>query len=137
MADYSSAGTASPSERTIRSRRTKAAAAAAKAAASENTATQSEAGDQPTPSSSSEDEVSPKKKSRRTGKRRTAAAEADDRYTSYFVDALRVVAVLFLASCLVSYLVSDGETFFWGRMSNPPRWLRKEYWASKTVCRCV
>jgi hypothetical protein len=58
----------------------------------------------------------------------------DESYStaSLCLDVLRVLTFLFLASCGVSYLVSNGESFFWG-MSNPPKYLRADWWAKQMV----
>jgi hypothetical protein len=58
--------------------------------------------------------------------------EEEDAY-SPFVDVFRVITFLFLASCALSYLISSGETFFWG-MKNPPNYLKAEWWKTKLVC---
>jgi len=65
---------------------------------------------------------------------RRRAEEQDDDYTTanLFVDILRVLSFLFLASCGLSYLISNGETFFWG-MSNPPKYLRMDWWKRQIV----
>ncbi|KAL1837517.1 hypothetical protein VTJ49DRAFT_3684 [Mycothermus thermophilus] len=43
------------------------------------------------------------------------------------LDILRVLTFLLLASCGLSYLVSSGESFFWG-MSNPSKVLQPAWW---------
>jgi len=55
----------------------------------------------------------------------------EDAYSPY-VDVLRVLTFLFLASCGLSYLISGGETFFWG-MKNPPNYLKADWWKTKLV----
>ncbi|KAK0613341.1 hypothetical protein B0T14DRAFT_436372 [Immersiella caudata] len=55
--------------------------------------------------------------------------EEEDAY-SPVVDVFRVITFLFLASCALSYLISSGETFFWG-MKNPPNYLKAEWWKTK------
>ncbi|KAH7040709.1 uncharacterized protein B0I36DRAFT_260107 [Microdochium trichocladiopsis] len=69
--------------------------------------------------------VQPKNK-----KKTVAQAEDDEDSYSPWLDILRVLSFLFLASCGLSYLVSGGETFFWG-MKNPPKYLQKQYWAAQ------
>lgn len=54
--------------------------------------------------------------------------EADD-YTPW-VDMLRVLSFLFIASCGLSYVISGGESFFWG-MKNKPNYLRVDWWKSQ------
>jgi len=73
-----------------------------------------------------------KTKTKTTGKKRKTAEDDEDDYSPW-VDILRVLSFLFFASCGVSYLVSGGETFFWG-MKNPPKYLQKQYWAAQWVC---
>ena len=58
-------------------------------------------------------------------------AEETDRFT-IFLDVLRVITFLFAASCALSYLVSNGETFFWG-MQHPPKYLQTKWWKSQLV----
>ncbi|KAK6225756.1 cytochrome b5-like Heme/Steroid binding domain-containing protein [Colletotrichum tabaci] len=65
------------------------------------------------------------KKSKRSKK---AKAEAD--VYSPYVDILRLLSFLLLASCALSYLQSNGESFFWGQ-KNKPWYLRPSYWRSK------
>ncbi|KAJ4307271.1 hypothetical protein N0V88_000654 [Collariella sp. IMI 366227] len=48
------------------------------------------------------------------------------------LDIFRVLVFLFLASCGLSYLISNGETYFWG-MSNPPKYLRVDWWKQQFV----
>ncbi|SPQ27153.1 9a55274f-3069-42f2-b558-0f72fba27dda [Thermothielavioides terrestris] len=67
------------------------------------------------------DKARPKKKSAQD---RLDDDEAD---SSPYLDILRVLTFLFLASCGLSYLISGGETFFWG-MSNPPKYLQSSWW---------
>ena len=57
--------------------------------------------------------------------------ENEDR-DSYWLDGLRVLTFLFIASCGLSYLISSGETFFWG-MSNPPNYTKVDWWKAKFV----
>ncbi|KAK4135759.1 cytochrome b5 [Trichocladium antarcticum] len=53
----------------------------------------------------------------------------DDAYTTanLALDIVRVLTFIFLASCGLSYLISNGETFFWG-MSNPPKYMKLDWW---------
>lgn len=71
-------------------------------------------------------------KTKTTAKKRKTTEDDEDAYSPW-VDILRVLSFLFFASCGVSYLVSGGETFFWG-MKNPPKYLQKQYWAAQWVC---
>lgn len=58
-------------------------------------------------------------------KRRTRVEEEDD-YTPW-VDVLRVLTFLLLASCGVSYVISGGESWWWG-MKEKPDVLTINYW---------
>ena len=77
----------------------------------------------------------PKKPKKKSTKNRL---DDDESYStsSFVLDFFRVVTFLFLASGGLSYLVSSGETFFWG-MSNPPKYLRSDWWAQQLVCNCA
>lgn len=70
-----------------------------------------------------------------SGKKRGSSTKSliddEDRYGSW-LDVLRVLSGLFVASCLLSYLISDGESFFWG-MKNPPWWMKLDYWKGQFV----
>ncbi|KAK2597978.1 hypothetical protein QQS21_005894 [Conoideocrella luteorostrata] len=66
-----------------------------------------------------------KSKSKSKSKRRGGG----DDYTPW-VDILRVLSFLFVASCGLSYVVSGGESFFWG-MKNKPNYLRVDWWKSQ------
>ncbi|KAJ9149843.1 Cytochrome b5 [Pleurostoma richardsiae] len=52
--------------------------------------------------------------------------EAEDGYNTY-VDIFRVLAFLVLASCGLSYLVSNGDWLFWG-IRNPPKYVQLDFW---------
>ncbi|KXX79942.1 Membrane-associated progesterone-binding protein 4 [Madurella mycetomatis] len=56
-------------------------------------------------------------------------ADDDDDYSrgTLLLDIFRVVTFLFLVSCGLSYLISGGETFFWG-MSDPPKYMKLDWW---------
>jgi len=58
--------------------------------------------------------------------------QEEDESTSVWVDVLRVITFLFLASCGLSYLISAGETYFWG-MKNPPNYLTTRWWKLQIV----
>jgi hypothetical protein len=55
----------------------------------------------------------------------------EDDYSPW-LDVARVLSFLFFASCALSYLISGGETFFWG-MKNKPNYLKLDYWKTKLV----
>jgi hypothetical protein len=57
--------------------------------------------------------------------------DEEEKYT-YWIDALRVITFLFLASCALSYWISNGESFFWGQ-KNKPNYMRVDWWKAKMV----
>jgi len=57
----------------------------------------------------------------------------DEDASSPLVDVFRVLTFLLLASCGLSYVISSGESFFWG-MQNPPSYLKVDWWKTKLVC---
>lgn len=57
-------------------------------------------------------------------------SETDDE--PVWVDVLRVLSFLFVASCALSYWISNGDSFFWG-MKNKPNYLRVDYWKAQMV----
>jgi hypothetical protein len=73
-------------------------------------------------------------KAHKSPRKRTVQDRLDDdnAYTSLYLDIFRVLTFLFLASCGLSYLISGGETFFWG-MSNPPKYLQADWWKKQFV----
>lgn len=50
-----------------------------------------------------------------------------------WLDVLRVLSFLFLASCGLSYWISGGESFFW-YMKEKPTYLRADWWKAQMVC---
>jgi len=56
----------------------------------------------------------------------------DEDASSPLVDVFRVLTFLLLASCGLSYVISSGESFFWG-MQNPPSYLKVDWWKTKLV----
>ncbi|KAK7949001.1 membrane steroid-binding protein 2 [Apiospora aurea] len=88
----------------------------------------------PTPAESSAteeaEEVIPEPKPKRTPKARLQDEDEDlDGYTPW-LDILRVITFLLLASAGLSYLISSGESFTWG-MKHPPKYLRMNWWKSQ------
>ncbi|KAK7425252.1 hypothetical protein QQZ08_008272 [Neonectria magnoliae] len=60
-------------------------------------------------------------------KRRANIDDADlDVYTPW-VDILRVLTFLLMASCGLSYVISGGESWFWG-MKHKPSYMTVDYW---------
>lgn len=58
-------------------------------------------------------------------------ADDDDDYSPW-VDVLRVLTFLCLASCGLSYVISGGDSWFWG-MKDKPDLLRADWWKEKIV----
>ncbi|CAK7230453.1 hypothetical protein SCUCBS95973_007579 [Sporothrix curviconia] len=61
----------------------------------------------------------------RKSKKRPRIEEEDD-YSPY-LDVFRVLTFLLMASCGLSYLVSGGESYFWG-MKHRPDYLKLSWW---------
>jgi hypothetical protein len=57
--------------------------------------------------------------------------EDEDAY-SPVLDIFRVLTFLFIASCGLSYVVSGGESWFWG-MKDPPKYLQMQWWKGQVV----
>ncbi|UKZ77260.1 hypothetical protein TrVFT333_004980 [Trichoderma virens FT-333] len=55
--------------------------------------------------------------------------DEEDAYSPW-LDTLRVISFLFVASCALSYWISNGESFFWG-MRNKPHYLRVDWWKAQ------
>jgi hypothetical protein len=95
---------------------------------------------EPVESESESDFEKEKEKQKATQRRRKKATpnaqlDDDDAYTTanLILDIFRVLTFIFLASCGLSYLISNGETFFWG-MSNPPKYMKLDWWKKQMVC---
>ena len=58
--------------------------------------------------------------------------EDEDDYSPW-MDVLRVISFLIVASCGLSYLVSNGESFTWG-LRHPPKYLDAAWWKAQWVC---
>ncbi|KAK4152602.1 hypothetical protein C8A00DRAFT_16082 [Chaetomidium leptoderma] len=69
------------------------------------------------------------KKAKKKSKNARDQLDDDETYTSgaLSLDIFRVLTFLILASCGLSYLVSSGESFFWG-LSDPAKYLRPDWW---------
>lgn len=67
----------------------------------------------------------------KSSKSRASSKEEVD--GSWKLDILRVTSFLLLGSCGLSYLISGGESYFWG-MSNKPNYLRVDWWKAQFVC---
>ncbi|KAK8862979.1 cytochrome b5 [Apiospora arundinis] len=88
---------------------------------------------EPTPAESSateEDvEVIPEPKPKPTPKARLETEDEDhDGYTPW-LDIVRVITFLLLASAGLSYLISSGESYTWG-MKHPPKYMQVNWWKS-------
>ncbi|KAG6308166.1 hypothetical protein E4U45_002166 [Claviceps purpurea] len=76
-------------------------------------------------------EIKPKIKTKTKSKSKSRAKRDDeqDDYTPW-VDILRVLSFLLIASCGLSYVISGGDSFFWG-MKNKPTYLRLDWWKAQ------
>ncbi|KAK7920323.1 heme binding protein [Apiospora marii] len=84
----------------------------------------------PAESSATEEEVIPEPKPKPTPKARLQSEDEDhDGYTPW-LDIVRVITFLLVASAGLSYLISGGETFTWG-MKHPPKYLQMNWWKSQ------
>jgi hypothetical protein len=83
-------------------------------------------------SSSSEDEMAQYKASKKTTTARDEFDDVPNTAGSIALDILRVLTFLVLASMGLSYLVTNGESFFWGN-GNQAKYLRPAFWAQKLV----
>ncbi|KAL6804643.1 cytochrome b5 [Trichoderma sp. SZMC 28013] len=64
-------------------------------------------------------------------KKKPSKSKVDDEDAySPWLDVLRVISFLFVASCALSYWISNGESFFWG-MRNKPNYLRVDWWKAQ------
>ncbi|KAM0451274.1 hypothetical protein ACHAPV_005256 [Trichoderma viride] len=63
-------------------------------------------------------------------KKSTKSKIRDTDAESPWVDVLRVISFLFVASCALSYWVSNGDSFFWG-MKHKPNYLRVDWWKAQ------
>lgn len=68
---------------------------------------------------------------RKTKSKKRPRLEEEDDYSPY-LDIFRVLTFLLLASCGLSYLVSGGESYFWG-MKNKPDYLKLSWWKMQYV----
>jgi hypothetical protein len=65
-------------------------------------------------------------------KKRRRGAGDDDAYSPW-LDILRVLTFLLIASCGLSYLVSGGETWFWYYGKVKPPFMTLNHWKAKFV----
>ena len=73
-------------------------------------------------------------KSRSPKKRSGKSVDEDEDAYSPWVDILRVLTFLIIASAGLSYLVSGGETWLWYYGQTKPPYLTRAYWQAKFVC---
>lgn len=88
-----------------------------------------------TESAESSQDEKPKNAPRRFKKKSTQDHLDDNESystSSLCLDIFRVLTFLALASCGLSYLISNGESFTWG-MSNPPNYLKADWWKRQFV----
>ena len=51
-----------------------------------------------------------------------------------WLDVMRILSFIFIASCGLSYLISGGDSFFWG-VQHKPDYLRVDWWKAQLVSR--
>ncbi|KAF5008731.1 hypothetical protein FDECE_5018, partial [Fusarium decemcellulare] len=78
---------------------------------------------------SESDQSQPTTPTKKGTKRSSKEVDEEDPWDNYspYVDVLRVIAFLLLASCGLSYVISGGESWFWG-MKNPPPYLTTKFY---------
>ncbi|UZP41993.1 hypothetical protein NXS19_009809 [Fusarium pseudograminearum] len=87
----------------------------------------------PQPKNDSASEVSqpstPTKKGKKGKKTSSSKADQDDTWDGYspYVDILRVISFLFVASMGLSYVISGGESYWWGH-KNKPEWMTQKFY---------
>ncbi|RGP62514.1 membrane steroid-binding protein 2 [Fusarium sporotrichioides] len=84
----------------------------------------------PQPKNDSESEVSqpstPTKKGKKTSSTKADQDATWDGYSPY-LDILRVISFLFVASMGLSYVISGGESYWWGH-KNKPEWMTQKFY---------
>lgn len=60
----------------------------------------------------------------------TVTGEEEDDPSSPWLDGLRVLTFLALVFCVSSYVISGGESWFWG-MKDKPDYVKLSYWKEK------
>ena len=68
----------------------------------------------------------------KTQPRTTKSLDDDQDAYSPWVDVLRVLTFLFVVSCGLSYVISGGESWFWG-IKDRPSYLKVDWWKSQLV----
>jgi hypothetical protein len=52
------------------------------------------------------------------------------------LDLFRILTFLFLVSCGLSYVITGGDSWFWGS-KNKPNYLRVDWWKARLVSFCA
>ncbi|RDA83811.1 hypothetical protein CP532_4612 [Ophiocordyceps camponoti-leonardi (nom. inval.)] len=60
----------------------------------------------------------------------SSAADADESYSPW-LDGLRVLTFLLVASCGLSYVISGGDSWSWGVTPSRPNYLKPAWWKAK------
>ncbi|RCI14440.1 hypothetical protein L249_6148 [Ophiocordyceps polyrhachis-furcata BCC 54312] len=61
----------------------------------------------------------------------SSAADADESYSPWLLDGLRVLTFLLVASCGLSYVISGGDSWSWGVTPSRPNYLKPAWWKAK------
>lgn len=77
-----------------------------------------------------EEEEKAKTPTKRSAKERIDDEDADG--YSPWLDVLRVLSFLLLASAGLSYVISGGESYTWG-LRHPPKYLQTKWWKAQFV----
>jgi hypothetical protein len=65
-------------------------------------------------------------------KKSAAKAIKDEDEASSKLDIFRILTFLFLVSCGLSYVITGGDSWFWGS-KNKPNYLRVDWWKARLV----
>ena len=71
-----------------------------------------------------------KAKPSRPAKSTKSKVSADEDAYSPWLDVVRVASFLFAVFCISSYVISGGESWFWG-MKDKPDYVKPSYWKEK------
>ncbi|KAF5019932.1 hypothetical protein F66182_8055 [Fusarium sp. NRRL 66182] len=76
----------------------------------------------------------PTKKGKKSKKRSSTEIDQEDPWDGYslWLDALRVITFLIVASMGLSYVISGGESFWWGQ-KNKPEWMTTKFYKDKIL----
>ncbi|KAF4962033.1 hypothetical protein FSARC_9866 [Fusarium sarcochroum] len=84
----------------------------------------------PQPKNESDSELSEPSTPTKKGKKRSSAdIDQEDHWDGYspFLDVFRVITFVIVASMGLSYVISGGESFWWGH-KNKPEWMTQKYY---------